>query len=113
MTFGIVVGQVFKGLYGVHAIAAKQVFSTDKSAEDFEREAATLAKLSHPFIMQLFGISRGKLGATRVVVIGWDQKRDKGGGWDGISSCSQVKLDMTHASVERRSVHDSRVLRRR
>jgi hypothetical protein len=113
VSLGFVGGQVFKGLYGVHVIAAKQVYSTGKSAQDFEREAATLAKLSHPFIMQLFGISHGMLGATRVVVSGWDQKRDKGCGWDGINSCSQVKSGMTHASVERRPVHDYRVLRRR
>jgi hypothetical protein len=80
VTLGFIVGQVFMGKYGVHAIAAKQVYSTDKSAGDFEREAATLAKLNHPFIMQLFGISRGKLGATMVVVCGWDQKKDKGCG---------------------------------
>ena len=95
----------------MHAIAAKQVFSTDKSAEDFEREAATLAKLSHPFIMQLFGISRGKLGATKVVVFGRDQKKGKGRSWNAVSSCYQIKLGMTHACVERRPIHDPRVLR--
>lgn len=51
-------GQIFKGKYTGNAIAAKQVFSNmnEDDRAEFDSEVATLTRLSHPCIMNCYGI---------------------------------------------------------
>jgi serine/threonine protein kinase len=62
-------GQIFKGTYNGTPIAAKQVYAALPDAqEDFDREVAVLAKLSHPCIVSLFGVSRNPHGDLFMVL---------------------------------------------
>ena len=55
-------GEVFRGDYSGNCIAAKKVFNTSTSGADFQREISTLARLSHPCIMALYGVSTDPAG---------------------------------------------------
>jgi hypothetical protein len=58
-------GQIFKGKYMGHAIAAKQLFSlksSTKQKEEFEGEVAMLSKLTHPCVLAFFGIAEDTSG---------------------------------------------------
>jgi len=56
-------GQIFKGKYMGHTIAAKQLFNNEDSLEnkeEFDREVAMLSKLAHPCILAFFGTCNDK-----------------------------------------------------
>jgi hypothetical protein len=61
-------GEVFRGDYGGNPVAAKHVYSTETSIRDFEQEVAVLAKLSHPCVMALYGVSTDPDGDTYMVM---------------------------------------------
>lgn len=48
-------GQVFRGEYFGSAIAAKRIFGQE-AQKDLEKEASVLSKLSHPSIVNYYGI---------------------------------------------------------
>jgi ribosomal protein L37E len=65
-------GQIFKGTYFGTAIAAKQLFTSANSPsifEEFKREVSALDKLSHPNILQLFGIALEERGGAAMSAI--------------------------------------------
>jgi serine/threonine protein kinase len=58
---------IFKGFYNGSIVAAKQLLESGKSTE-LEKEIAALGKLSHPHILQLYGISRNTDGDIFMVM---------------------------------------------
>jgi len=64
-------GVVFKGRYLGQAVAAKQLFSAATGSggdADFFREVAVLTQLSHPCVLNIFGVMRGSAGELFMVV---------------------------------------------
>ena len=66
-------GQIFRGKYMGHLIAAKQVFASSSSGkadmDGFEREVRMLCQLSHPSIVNLYGISSKPGSAVTYMVL--------------------------------------------